>query len=219
VDLLLVDPPPLTPILWLQFPWPILKDLPWALIQHPFIPHFLQPQQGGGVERDPQNWDWPWDPSKWTISPNTTVSLPLWAYRPIDEDGNQTMQYWPFSLADLYNWKVHPSPFQLTPRDLLIFLDCFIYPSVHLGWHTTTYEGPLHHWGERMDSHWDLKKCTLGHRDSFRKLSSHSSRIPFNPTWFGTLIQPKVGNTLRSTTRLCWQISRQLPGSPQIWPR
>jgi hypothetical protein len=28
VDLLLVDPPPLTPILWLQFPWPILKDLP-----------------------------------------------------------------------------------------------------------------------------------------------------------------------------------------------
>ncbi|EDL25607.1 mCG147850 [Mus musculus] len=42
-------------------------------------------------------------------SPDTTVALLLGAYGPL-EKGNQAMQYWPFSLADLYNWKAQPPP-------------------------------------------------------------------------------------------------------------
>lgn len=37
-------------------------------------------------------------------SPDTMVALPLRAYGPL-EKGSQAMQYWPFSLVDLYNWK------------------------------------------------------------------------------------------------------------------
>lgn len=43
--------------------------------------------------------------------PDSTVALPLRAYGPpVDPPQLQPLQYWPFSSADLYNWKNnHPS--------------------------------------------------------------------------------------------------------------
>lgn len=42
-----------------------------------------------------------------------STALPLRAY---DDEGNQPLQYWPFSSADLYNWKAHNPPFLKIPK-------------------------------------------------------------------------------------------------------
>ena len=41
-------------------------------------------------------------------SPDIMVAFMLRAYGPLGK-GNQAMQYWPFSLADMYNWKAQTS--------------------------------------------------------------------------------------------------------------
>lgn len=34
-----------------------------------------------------------------------SVPLPLRVLGPQDDEGNEQMQYWPFAMSDLYNWK------------------------------------------------------------------------------------------------------------------
>jgi hypothetical protein len=61
--------------------------------------------------------------------------LPLRAYGTPDDQGNQPLQYWPFSLADLYNWKTHNPSFSENPQALTNLLD-----SIHFS-HQLTWDG------------------------------------------------------------------------------
>lgn len=49
----------------------------------------------------------------------TMVGLPLRAYGPIDEDGDQAMKGWPLSSADLYNYKAQQPLFLDNSRGLI----------------------------------------------------------------------------------------------------
>ena len=97
-DLLLQDPlPPNLPTLVPMVP-PVPVAVPGCsahLRPGPLYP----PLPEGGAGRD----------LRATPSTNTTVALSLRTYGPLDK-GSQAMQYWPFSLADLYNWKAKPLP-------------------------------------------------------------------------------------------------------------
>ncbi|XP_076774689.1 uncharacterized protein LOC143435547 [Arvicanthis niloticus] len=64
--------------------------------------------------------------SKKVVSPDSTV-LPLRAYGPPDDQGNQLFQYWPFSSADLYNWRTHNPPFSEDPQALIGLIDSLLF--------------------------------------------------------------------------------------------
>ena len=47
------------------------------------------------------------------------VAIPLRAYGSLDDEGNQSMLYWSFWSANLYNWKTQHPPFLDNPRSLI----------------------------------------------------------------------------------------------------
>lgn len=53
--------------------------------------------------------------------------LPLRAIRPPDKDGNQLLEYWPFSTTDLYTWKLMNPKFSEKPGDLIQFFDSIFF--------------------------------------------------------------------------------------------
>ncbi|KAK1327392.1 LOW QUALITY PROTEIN: hypothetical protein QTO34_014196 [Cnephaeus nilssonii] len=67
------------------------------------------------------------------MTPNTTVALPLRAYGPppVVTDGGpaplQPLQYWPFSYADLYNWKTNHPPFSEDPQRLTGLVESLMF--------------------------------------------------------------------------------------------
>ena len=44
-----------------------------------------------------------------------------------NRDGEQTYQYWPFSMSDLYNWKTPNPPFFEKPQGLIDLLDSILF--------------------------------------------------------------------------------------------
>ena len=50
---------------------------------------------------------------------STAAILPLRALGPPDADGNQPLQYWPFSTSDLFNWRTQNAPFSERPKELI----------------------------------------------------------------------------------------------------
>lgn len=67
------------------------------------------------------------------MTPDTTVALPLRAYGPppAATDGGpaplQPLQYWPFSSADLYNWKTNHPPFSEDPQRLTGLVESLMF--------------------------------------------------------------------------------------------
>ncbi|KAK1328778.1 hypothetical protein QTO34_010933 [Cnephaeus nilssonii] len=67
------------------------------------------------------------------MTPDTTVALPLRAYGPppVVMDGGpaplQPLQYWPFSSADLYNWKTNHPPFSEDPQRLTGLVESLMF--------------------------------------------------------------------------------------------
>ncbi|KAK1346720.1 hypothetical protein QTO34_000580 [Cnephaeus nilssonii] len=67
------------------------------------------------------------------MTPDTTVALPLRAYGPppVVTDGGpaplQPLQYWPFSSADLYNWKTNHPPFSEDPQRLTGLVESLMF--------------------------------------------------------------------------------------------
>lgn len=53
--------------------------------------------------------------------------LPLRAFGPADEHGNQPLQYWPILASDLYNWKTHNPPFSENPWALTNLFDSLLF--------------------------------------------------------------------------------------------
>lgn len=61
-------------------------------------------------------------------SPDSTVALPLRAIGPPAEpNGLAPLQYWPFSSADLYNWKSNHPPFSENPSGLTGLLESLMF--------------------------------------------------------------------------------------------
>ncbi|XP_029787214.1 protein transport protein sec31-like isoform X2 [Suricata suricatta] len=66
--------------------------------------------------------------SKRGASPDSTRALPLRAYGPPPgENGLQPLQYWPFSSADLYNWKTNHPPFSEDPKRLTNLVESLMF--------------------------------------------------------------------------------------------
>ena len=60
--------------------------------------------------------------------PDSTVALPLRAYGPAPAPGQLVpLQYWPFSSADMYNWKTNHSSFSENPSGLTGLLESLMY--------------------------------------------------------------------------------------------
>ena len=66
---------------------------------------------------------------------DSTVALPLQVAGPLDEEGNQPHQYWPFSTSDLYNWRSQNAKFSDNPRDLTNLLETVLFT------HQPTWDG------------------------------------------------------------------------------
>ncbi|XP_057343930.1 uncharacterized protein LOC130679349 [Manis pentadactyla] len=47
--------------------------------------------------------------------------------RPPPKDGQQLLQYWPFSSSDLYNWKAQNTPFSENPRGLINLIESLLF--------------------------------------------------------------------------------------------
>ncbi|XP_066876555.1 uncharacterized protein [Kogia breviceps] len=114
-DLLLLDPPPppyppaLDPI-----PPP---DPPAPQPSAPIGPPVVA-EGGGGPSAGTR--------SRRAISPDSTA-LPLREYGPPDNHGNRPLQYWPFSSADLYNWKMHNPTFSENPQALTALIESLVF--------------------------------------------------------------------------------------------
>ncbi|XP_066871792.1 uncharacterized protein [Kogia breviceps] len=115
-DLLLLDPPPppyppaLDPIPPPDSPVPAPQ--PSAPIGPPVV------AEGGGPSAGTR--------SRRAISPDSTA-LPLREYGPPDNHGNRPLQYWPFSSADLYNWKMHNPTFSENPQALTALIESLVF--------------------------------------------------------------------------------------------
>ena len=55
------------------------------------------------------------------------MALPLWALGPMDSDWNQSLQYWPFSSSDPYNWKAQHPPFSYNFKGLTNLLESVLF--------------------------------------------------------------------------------------------
>lgn len=55
------------------------------------------------------------------------MALPLRAYGFPEGDGQYPFQYWPFSTADLYNWKAHNPPFSENPQALTDLFESVLF--------------------------------------------------------------------------------------------
>ncbi|XP_043732525.1 proline-rich protein 36-like [Cervus elaphus] len=53
--------------------------------------------------------------------------LPLRALGPPDADGNQPLQYWPFSTSGLYNWRTQNAPFSERPKEFINLLETVLF--------------------------------------------------------------------------------------------
>lgn len=52
---------------------------------------------------------------------------PLWAFRPVDDQGKQPLQHWPFFSADLHNWKTQNSFFSDNSKTIIDFLYSLLF--------------------------------------------------------------------------------------------
>ena len=61
--------------------------------------------------------------------PDSTTTLPLRAYGPppANPDQLQLLQYWPFSSADLYNWKTNHDSFSENPSSLTGLVESLMF--------------------------------------------------------------------------------------------
>lgn len=60
--------------------------------------------------------------------PDSTTALPLRVYGPPAGSGQlQPLQYWPFSSADLYNWKSNHAPFSENPSSLTGLVESLMF--------------------------------------------------------------------------------------------
>ena len=76
-----------------------------------------------------------WSPAQDPRGPDSTVALLLCIYGPpVNPPHLQPLQYWPFSSADLYNWKTNHPSFSENPTTLTELVESLmISPPTHLG--------------------------------------------------------------------------------------
>ena len=73
------------------------------------------------------------DPGDPELPSSTVQALPV-RVGPANPDGEQTYQYWPFSMSDLCNWKTQNPPFSEKPQGLIDLLDSILFT------HNTTWD-------------------------------------------------------------------------------
>lgn len=102
-DLLLADPlPPYLPTMRPAQVAPLVAQAsPSAPLASPESQGPLGSGGGEGPAAGTRSWK--------ARTPDVLV-LPLRAYGPVDEQGNQPLQYLSSSASDLYNWKTHSHP-------------------------------------------------------------------------------------------------------------
>ncbi|XP_057349869.1 formin-1-like [Manis pentadactyla] len=130
-DLLLLDsPPPYPPTAFPQpaappvpIPSPPLSPVPPVPPVPVIPPPPPTPQASGGQNVGPAGGT----RSRQAPSPGTAVTLPLRALGAPSEDGQQLLQYWPFSSSDLYNWKTQNPPFSENPRGLTNLIESLLF--------------------------------------------------------------------------------------------
>nr|AGP25479.1 gag protein [Mus caroli] len=122
--------------------YPEIEDLPWAESQPP--PYPLPRPSAPPAQAPPQapiERDGAVGPAAGTRSrrgrspegghgPDSTVTLPLRAYvggPPPGPDELAPLQYWPFSSADLYNWKTNHPSFSEKPSGLTGLLESLMF--------------------------------------------------------------------------------------------
>ena len=66
------------------------------------------------------------DPGDPELPSSTVQALPV-QVGPVNPDGEQTYQYWPFSTSDLYNWKTQNPPFSEKPQGLIDLLGSILF--------------------------------------------------------------------------------------------
>uniref|UniRef100_A0A8C9AZB8 Gag protein n=1 Tax=Phocoena sinus TaxID=42100 RepID=A0A8C9AZB8_PHOSS len=112
-DLLLLDsPPPYPPALNPMSPLGPPASQPSAPVGPPVMAERGGPSAGTRSRR--------------AVSPDSTA-LPLREYGPPDNHGNRPLQYWPFSSADLYNWKMHNPTFSENPQALTALIESLVF--------------------------------------------------------------------------------------------
>ncbi|XP_073649783.1 uncharacterized protein [Tursiops truncatus] len=112
-DLLLLDSPPPYP----PAPNPLPpRGPPAPLPSAPREPSMMEEERGPSVGTR----------SRRAISPDS-IALPLREYGPPDGQGNRPLQYWPFSSADLYNWKMHNPTFSENPQALTALIESLVF--------------------------------------------------------------------------------------------
>lgn len=122
-----IEEPPTWPDIPWPPPYPLAPQPPAAPMALPSAPPTAQaPGIGGG------------GPSAGTRSrrgtflegpADSTIALPLRAVGapPTDQNELQTLQYWPFSSSDLYNWKTNHPSFSENPTGLTSLIESLMY--------------------------------------------------------------------------------------------
>ncbi|XP_029416467.1 uncharacterized protein LOC115069268 [Nannospalax galili] len=107
---LLLEPPPYQPVPQAEpqdIPGEVEAAPPWEAEGHPL-------QTRRRLQRG----------QPWLVADSTVLLRPV---RPLNEAGDQQMQYWPFATSNLYNWKLQTAKFSEKPQGLIDLLESVLF--------------------------------------------------------------------------------------------
>ena len=142
--------------------------------------------------------------------------LPLRALGPPGADGDQPLQYWPFSTSDLYNWRTQNAPFSERPKELINLLETVLFT------HQPTWDDCqqllqiLFTTEERERIQLEAQKLVPGDtgQPTANPAMINSSFPLSRPQWDYNTAEGK--ERLGSTARLCWGVSKRPLAGPLI---
>ena len=201
---LLITPPP--------------YSLPPPIQPEPPLPQPSPEAAGGGPAMNTRN--------RRAASPggpaNSTSAaiLPLRALCPPDADGNQPLQYWPFSTSDLYNWRTQNAPFSERPKELINLLETVLFT------HQPTWDDCqqllqiLFTTEERERIQLEARKLVPGDNGQpMANPATINSSFPLSRPQWDYITRRKVSSSSGSTARLCWGVSKRPLAGPLLWLR
>ena len=144
--------------------------------------------------------------------PSSTVQALPDRVGPANPDGEQTYQYWPFSMSDLYNWKTQNPPFLEKPQGLTDHH--FVHSQPHLGRLSAAVARALHHGrtGANPGRGAERAPGANGRPTAQPHLADEGGLTGILSRW-------KVGSVSECTARLQWLACGLQLESRQIWRR
>lgn len=130
-----------------------------------------------------------------------------------------TYNPWPFSSADLYNWKTNHTPVSGNPSSLTGLIESLMFSHQPMWDDCQQLLQVLFTTKEKERILLEARKNVPGtNSQPTQPQNEIDAGFPLHlPDWDYNSI--KLGDDLQSTTRLWWQVSRGLAGTPPIWLR